>query len=179
MECHIRQVGRGKIAAVQGLSQKWEAQESAKIGGAARAHCLVLVVGIFINFWHSKRSWLLRIQVDLGIGNTTANERGLALNDNGQSNEGRCKNAASDHVKNTLVVQLTEANSEQDSANHTRHGSSGLGLNVRNDTKGGSLSGLHEKGEEDHANNRSGETGTVGKDQSEHTLVTQKEGRVA
>ena len=86
MEFHIRQVGRGKIAAVQGLNLKWEAQqESAEIGGAARAHCLVLVVGIFINFWHSKRSWLLRIQVDLGIGNTTADERGLALNDNGQS----------------------------------------------------------------------------------------------
>ena len=102
MEFQIRQVGRGKIAAMQGLNQKWEAQESAKIGGAARARCLVLVFRICINFWHSKRSWLLRIQVNLGIGNTTSDERGLALNDNGQSNEGRCKNAASDNVKTLL-----------------------------------------------------------------------------
>ena len=106
----------------------------------------------------------------------------MSLDDEEKTEEGRSKNGASHNSESLDVSQLAESKTEPNGSSvssgsdNTRDGSSGWGIDVRDNSVSGSFSGLNKEREEYHDGDGSSQGSGVGENQNKGSLAGKKNG---
>merc|ERR1719446_462476 len=118
-----------------------------------------------------------------GLGGVfSADKSGVSLDEDDQGKNARSDNGPSHELEGGLVLEVAESESEADGSgvssgsDDSRDGSGGRGVNVRDNSVGGTFGGLDKEGEEDHDGDGGSKGVGLGEDQDKNTFGEEADG---